>query len=87
MSHKVAIDDSAGSPLDQIAAAPPLQPAPMQSPPVAPPPSAQPAQAFDPQRSRLLKRPFETAKAGAPLAPRPPLPTPGRPVSTPPRPR
>jgi hypothetical protein len=83
MSHKVAIDDDAGSPLDQLAAAPPIQPAAMPPPP-APPPSAQPAQAFDPQRSRILKRPFETATPGAPLAPRPPLPTPGRPVSTPP---
>jgi DNA helicase HerA-like ATPase len=89
MSHKAVIDDEFGSPFDQIAAtpAPPLQPAPAPPPPAAP--SAQPAQAFDPNRSRLLlKRPLD--KAGAPFTPGPnsPAPSPSRPafVSQPVRP-
>ncbi len=80
MSHKVAVDDEFGSPFEQIAAAPPLQPV-QQTPAPAPPP-AQPAQAFDPQRSRLLKRPLEHAAPSVP--PRPPLASPFRPVNPPP---
>jgi len=93
MSHKTAIDDELASPFDQMAAAPPLQPAPAHAPPPAP--AAQPAQAFDPNRSRLLKRPLEGA--GAPHAPAPtapalaptrssfaPSPGPLRPTTTPP---
>jgi hypothetical protein len=68
MSHKASVDDDLASPFDQMASAPPLQPAPMQTP-SAPPPSAQPAQAFDPNRSRLLKRPLENA--GSPYTPGP----------------
>jgi hypothetical protein len=88
MSHKVAVEDDGGSPLDQIAAAPsapPLQPAHS-----APIPGAQPAQAFDPNRARLLKRPLEPAAPhsgvhapGAPLQ-RAPFGAPTRPPGTPP---
>jgi len=79
MSHKASVDDDLASPFDQMASAPPLQPAPMQTP-SAPPPSAQPAQAFDPNRSRLLKRPLENA--GSPYTPGPnsPAPPPSRPA-------
>jgi hypothetical protein len=75
MSHKTAVDDEFGSPFEQMASAPPLQPA-----PPAQPPAAQPAQAFDPNRARLLKRPLDPA--GAPLAPGPnsPAPPPSRPA-------
>jgi DNA helicase HerA-like ATPase len=84
MSHKVGVDDEFGSPLDQLSAAPtaaaPLQPAPSQMP------SVQPAQAFDPQRSRLLRRPLEGAAPATPGAPQPPRPTfaPPRPPASPP---
>jgi DNA helicase HerA-like ATPase len=85
MSHKAAVDDDLGSPFEQIASAPPLQPVPVQPPPVSAT-SAQPAQAFDPNRARLLKRPLESA--GAPFSPGPgaPAPAPSRPpfVSPPP---
>jgi DNA helicase HerA-like ATPase len=76
MSHKTTIDDDMASPFEQMAAAPPLQPA----PPPTQPPAAQPAQAFDPNRSRLLKRPLENA--GAPFTPGPnsPAPPPSRPA-------
>jgi DNA helicase HerA-like ATPase len=74
MSHKSTSDDELASPFEQMAAAPPLQP--MQ----APPPAAQPAQAFDPSRSRVLKRPLDNA--GAPFTPGPnsPAPPPSRPA-------
>jgi hypothetical protein len=78
MSHKTAVDDDLASPFEQMAAAPPLQPT-QQQVPSAPPPPAQPAQAFDPNRSRLLKRPLEPS--GAPFTPGPhsPAPPPSRP--------
>jgi len=95
MSHRVAADDELASPFEQLAQAAPAQAAPV---PVVPSPPAQPAQAFDPQRARLLKRPLE--HAGAPAAPlphapappgaRPPLMPPTRPAvppGFPPRPR
>lgn len=77
MSHKAAMDDDMASPFDQMASAPPLQPPPL---PPAPPPPAQPAQAFDPNKSRLLKRPLESS--GAPFTPGPnsPAPPPSRPA-------
>jgi DNA helicase HerA-like ATPase len=76
MSHKAAADDDMASPFEQMASAPPLQP----QAPSPPPPSAQPAQAFDPNRARLLKRPLEGA--GAPFTPGPnsPAPPPSRPA-------
>jgi len=81
MSHKVTVDDEYGSPFEQMSAAPtsapPLQPGPPQAP------SAQPAQAFDPQRARLLRRPLEGATPGAPQPPRLPL-APTRPPGAPP---
>jgi hypothetical protein len=74
MSHKTSSDDDLASPFEQMASAPPLQPQ------QAPPPSAQPAQAFDPSRSRVLKRPLDGA--GAPFTPGPhsPAPPPSRPA-------
>jgi len=81
MSHKVTVDDEYGSPFEQMSAAPtsapPLQPGPPQAP------SAQPAQAFDPQRARLLRRPLEGATPGGPQPPRLPL-APTRPPGAPP---
>jgi DNA helicase HerA-like ATPase len=77
MSHKSTIDDDMASPFEQMAAAPPLQPAPV-PPPVAP--SVQPAQAFDPNRSRLLKRPLEGAGAAFTPGPNSPAPPPSRPA-------
>ena len=82
MSHKSTGDDDLASPFEQMASAPPLQPAPMQSPP-----AAQPAQAFDPNRARLLKRPLEGAFTPGPNSPAlpPSRPSFGAPA-TPPRP-
>jgi hypothetical protein len=77
MSHKTSVDDEFGSPFEQMASAPPLQPA-AQAP--SPAPSAQPAQAFDPNRSRLLKRPLESAGAGFGPGPNAPAPPPSRPA-------
>jgi DNA helicase HerA-like ATPase len=73
MSHKSATDDDLASPFEQMASAPPLQPA-------ASPPAAQPAQAFDPSRSRLLKRPVEPSGAPFTPGPRSPAPPPSRPA-------
>ena len=78
MSHKSTGDDEFGSPFEQMAAAPPLQPAPMQPPSVPPP--AQPAQAFDPNRSRVLKRPLEGAGSSFAPGPNSPAPPPSRPA-------
>lgn len=83
MSHKsTGGDDELGASFEQMAVAPPLQPAPMQ-----PPPAAQPAQAYDPNRARLLKRPLEGAFTPGPNSPAPP---PSRPAfgapAAPPRP-
>jgi DNA helicase HerA-like ATPase len=97
MSHRVTSDDELASPFEQLAQAPPAQATPVH-PPVMPSPPAQPAQAYDPQRARLLKRPLEPvggAAAPAPHAPvppgtRPPLVPPTRPAMPagfPPRPR
>jgi DNA helicase HerA-like ATPase len=79
MSHKTSIDDDTASPFDQMAAAPPLAPAQPQMP-SAPPPPAQPAQAFDPNRSRLLKRPLENNGATFTPGPHSPAPPPSRPA-------
>jgi DNA helicase HerA-like ATPase len=68
MSHKVSLDDDVPSPFEQMAQ-PPAAPA--AAPPVMPSPSVQPAQAYDPQRARLLRKPLD---GGAPVAPPPQAP-------------
>jgi DNA helicase HerA-like ATPase len=83
MSHKVTVDDEFGSPLEQVTSAPPLQPPPVPPPPM---PAAQPAQAFDPNRARLLKRPLDHAGMPIPPGPNAPAPPPSRPAFVSPQP-
>ena len=79
MNHKTSNVDDTASPFDQMATATPLAPAQPQMP-SAPPPPAQPAQAFDPNRSRLLKRPLENNGATFTPGPHSPAPPPSRPA-------
>jgi hypothetical protein len=87
MSNKAGIDDDFGSPAESA----PLQPATVPPAPIQSP-SVQPAQAYDPHRARLLKKPLEGPGIySAPASPRgyppanPPGHAPGNPPGYPPR--